>query len=153
MLLILLVLYVHEVRAEAAIAIVGRASVVDGDTIEIRGQRIRLAGMDAFESRQLCLDVSGKRYRCGQRAAFALADHIRQRNVTCEPVGKSWERIVALCTLDGEDLGAWLVQQGWAVDDPRYWPAYQRQEAAARSASAGAWSGSFDRPQMWRKAH
>ncbi|TIX83588.1 MAG: thermonuclease family protein, partial [Mesorhizobium sp.] len=45
--------------------IAGHASVVDGDTIEIHGERIRFNGVDAPESSQLCLDVKGKKYRCG----------------------------------------------------------------------------------------
>jgi hypothetical protein len=61
-----------EARAEL---LQGQATVIDGDTIEIHGQRIRLHGIDAPEGRQLC-QADGAQYRCGQRAAFALADHI-----------------------------------------------------------------------------
>jgi len=43
----------------SATAIQGFASVIDGDTIEIRGERIRLDAIDAPESSQLCLDAAG----------------------------------------------------------------------------------------------
>lgn len=80
--------------AYAADPITGQATVIDGDTIEIRGQRIRLSGMDAFETRQTCQDTDGDAYRCDREAAFALDDFIGSRNVTCEPSGRRWERIV-----------------------------------------------------------
>src|SRR5262245_8296080 len=51
--------------------ITGIASVIDGDTIEIHGQRIRLFGIDAPESGQLCVRPTGERWRCGQQASFA----------------------------------------------------------------------------------
>ena len=34
--------------------LIGQASVIDGDTLEIHGTRIRLWGIDAPESSQLC---------------------------------------------------------------------------------------------------
>ena len=49
----------------------GQASVTDGDTIKIHGERIRLHGIDAPESGQTC-DRGGKTYRCGQNATLAL---------------------------------------------------------------------------------
>ncbi len=69
-------------------ALVGRASVVDGDTIEISGTRIRLHGIDAPEKAQTCKDAGGKDYRCGQRAALALDEYLAQERPTrCEPKG------------------------------------------------------------------
>ncbi len=65
----------------------GIASVIDGDTLEIHGQRIRLHGIDAPESRQLCR-LDGKPWQCGKDAANALADKIARRPVTCEDLGR-----------------------------------------------------------------
>ena len=53
----------------------GRATVIDGDTIEVRGERIRLDAIDAPESGQTC-EVDGQPWRCGQQAALALADKL-----------------------------------------------------------------------------
>src|ERR1700675_2193927 len=95
--------------ALSAADLAGRASIIDGDTIEIHGQRIRLFGIDAPESRQTC-DADGQTYRCGQQGAFARADRIGHRTVICEPRDTDrYGRIVAICRADGEDLNAWLV--------------------------------------------
>jgi endonuclease YncB( thermonuclease family) len=63
--------------------VTGTASVIDGDTLEIHGQRIRLHGIDAPESGQTCEDAAGRHYRCGQKAALALSDKIGRSPVEC----------------------------------------------------------------------
>ncbi len=98
----------------------GQASVIDGDTIEIHGQRIRLHGIDAPESGQLCC-IDGKRWRCGEDAANVLADLIDRRPVTCQERDRDrYGRVVAVCRVAGEDLGAWLVGNGLALAYRRY---------------------------------
>ena len=63
--------------------VTGRASVIDGDTIDVQGRRIRLHGIDASESGKRCRRAFGLvEYRCGKEAAFALADRIGARPVT-----------------------------------------------------------------------
>ena len=44
----------------------GLPRIIDGDTIEISGERIRLHGIDAPETRQSCIGVGGKRWDCGR---------------------------------------------------------------------------------------
>ena len=64
----------------------GQASVIDGDTLEIHGTRIRLFGMDAPESSQLCRGEDSLPYRCGAKAANELDRFIAGKPVSCEPV-------------------------------------------------------------------
>lgn len=133
----------------------GRAGVIDGDTIEIGGERIRLAGVDAPEVRQRCLDASGLAYACGRLAAVALADYLAaSRPTVCRRMGRDgFGRTVATCRrADGGDAGAFLVRRGHAVDWRRYSKGrYAIEQAAARSEGAGLWQGDFDMPWDWRR--
>jgi endonuclease YncB( thermonuclease family) len=105
--------------------LVGQATVIDGDTLEIHGERIRMAGIDAPESRQLCIGADAKAYRCGKVAAFALADYIGRATITCD--GKSRDRckrLVATRFIGAADINAWMVEQGLAVAYRKYSKAY-----------------------------
>lgn len=130
----------------------GQASVIDADTLEVHGQRIRLSGIDAPESSQLCRDADSNLYRCGQKAANDLAAFIDQRPVQCIEVDRDrYNRSVAVCTIAGVDLGDWLVRAGLALDWPRYSNgAYADAQKEAERAGKGMWAGSFVKPWDYR---
>ena len=68
--------------------VAGTASVVDADTLDIRGERVRLVGVDAPEAGQKCLDATVRFVRCGTIAANALDRWINRASVTCDIEGK-----------------------------------------------------------------
>lgn len=90
----------------------GRAWVIDGDTIDIGGTRIRLAGIDAPE-----LDDP-----YGGKAKWTLVNLCKGQNVRAIFDGEqSHDRVVATCTLpDGRDLAAEMVKAGMAIDWPKF---------------------------------
>lgn len=131
--------------------LVGQASVIDGDTLEIHGQRIRLFGIDAVESRQRC-NRDGQAWNCGKESAFALADRIGRSAIDCRGRERDrYGRLVAVCFKGAEDLNRWMVEQGWAVAYRRYSVDYVAAEEAARAARRGLWSSTFEMPWEWRK--
>ena len=134
----------------AAEVIAGAASVIDGDTIEIRGVRIRTAAIDAPESSQWCTRYQA-RYPCGREAAFALADLIGRHVVTCvKTTTDRYGRMVAMCEVGGIDFGRWMVQQGHAVAYRKYSMMYVPDEDQARSVKVGIWAGEFQNPAEYR---
>ncbi|ASY65813.1 putative periplasmic protein (plasmid) [Sinorhizobium sojae CCBAU 05684] len=140
-----LALLVATGSAHASEPIVGDASVVDGDTIEIAGERIQLSGVDAPEGWQVCLDETGGDYQCGKVSARALNIFLSaSRPTRCEIVMRDrYGRFVATCIrADGEDVNRWLVESGNAVERENYSQGlYSAAQAMARSAGIGIWRG------------
>lgn len=131
---------------------IGQASIIDGDTIEIHGTRIRLWGVDAPESDQLCRGQDSEQYRCGAQAANDLDAFLARRPVNCNPISLDrYGRTVATCSVAGVDLGDWLVRKGFALD----WPEYSRgrygeAQQEAEQAGRGMWKGSYVEPWRYR---
>jgi endonuclease YncB( thermonuclease family) len=138
--------------AALADGFVGQASVIDGDTLEIHGTRIRLWGIDAPESSQLCRGEDSLQYRCGAQAANDLDAYIARRSVSCMPLNfDPYGRTVATCSVAGADLGAWLVRNGLALDWPQYSKGrYGAAQRDAERAGSGIWKGSYVEPWLYR---
>ncbi len=121
--------------------------VADGDTIEIGGQRIRLAGLDAPEWDQTCSTASGARWPCGREAAARMRNLVRGATLTCHAEGRDrYARLLARCLADEQDVAESLVREGLAVSSGRY----RTAEAEARNAGRGLWQGAFVSPAEWR---
>lgn len=131
--------------------LIGRASVIDGDTLEIHGQRIRLHGIDSPEKGQRCY-TGGKEWRCGRDGAMALDKFINARTVSCETRDiDRYQRVVAVCKIGRTDLNRWMVRNGWAVAYRQYSMDYVEVEDQAKAAKRGIWAGDFVMPWDWRK--
>ena len=111
--------------AASAETIAGRASVIDGDTLEIHGERIRILDIDAPESGQLCFkklqSIDEGAWPCGLQAALALSGWIGEQTVTCETTTQETTELfriwLARCAVAGQNVAEWLAASGWAVPD------------------------------------
>jgi endonuclease YncB( thermonuclease family) len=129
----------------------GTATITDADTIVVGGETIRLQGVDAPETDQICLDSRGAVWNCGIDARDRLIRHIGSRQTSCVTNGKDvFGRWLATCSTNGGDLSAWLVREGLALAFVRYSSAYAPEEVTARSAQKGMWAGAFIAPWDWR---
>lgn len=137
----------------AATEFKGTAIALDGDSIEIGGQRINLYGIDAPEPEQRC-ERLGTSYACGQEAAKVLSQGIGQDTVTCRQKHLNQRKQpVAICKIGDVDISQWMVRQGWAVAHPKFGKAYKDTEAVARKYRRGIWGGGFTLPWVWREQH
>lgn len=131
----------------------GPPRVIDGDTLVVANERIRLFGLDAPESKQSCQDSKGQPYDCGVVAAEALRKKIGSGSLQCQVKAKDlYSRNVSSCSLPGTgDIGDWLVKNGHAVAYRQYSKEYTQDEEEAKNAHRGIWQGKFEIPAEWRK--
>ncbi|WP_438747911.1 thermonuclease family protein [Pararhizobium sp. O133] len=130
-------------------ALSGQARVVDGDTLVIGGQRIRLVGIDAPELRQVC-EREGQPWTCGRAAKDHLEALIGEGRAACAADGSDrYGRLLAICLVRGLDLNAAMVGSGYATA----FGAYDVEEEMAKRNRLGLWAGTFDAPRTWRRTH
>lgn len=114
----------------------GSATITDGDTIKVGGTKIRLNGFDTPERGSVCGNTD-----VYMAASKALAGFIGKSDVTCGLTGeKTFDRFVGTCSVNGTDLGDFMVESGWGRDWPRFSGGkYAAAEKAARTDQRGLW--------------
>jgi endonuclease YncB( thermonuclease family) len=140
--------------APALAEIAGPPRIIDGRTLEVAGQRIRLFGIDAPDLDQLCRH-GGRDYHCGQVARAALWDLVSGLDVGCAPETEAPGpdgTIAATCSAGEVSLNEAMVRSGWALADRAASDRYVAIEADAKSARRGLWKGPFEPPSAWRRA-
>lgn len=135
-------------------ALRGRAAVLDGDTVDVAGRRVRLDGIDAPEGGQMCARRTLGQWACGTASTYALFGLMHEREVACDVRGEDrFGRTLAVCFVDGRDINAEMVRLGLAWAFVKYSQAYVREEAEARAARRGVWTAATMPPWQWRETH
>jgi len=125
----------------------GRASASDGDSLRMGDQRVRILGIDAPELDQTCTNAKGEIWQCGRQSKARMSQLLRAGNVQCH--SENWDkygRALAVCEVNGEDIGAIMVLEGLAVS----YHDYPHEEALAHAGNLGMWQGDFIAPRAWR---
>ena len=129
----------------------GAAKVIDGDTLEIAGRRVRLFGIDAPEATQTC-NRDGEAWACGEASAERLHGLIGASSVSCSGnENDQYGRLVATCSVAGGDLNQAMVADGWAIAFRRYSDKYVADEVRARAGKLGLWASNFVPPDEYRE--
>ena len=130
--------------------IAGTARVIDGDTLAIGTQVIRLSGIDAPENGQDCEDKSGKRYNCGAAAENALKALLQARVACTGTDFDGYQRLIAVCSSSGIEINRQMVRTGHALAYRKFSDAYIADEEIAISSRLGVWRGAFENPWDFR---
>lgn len=128
----------------------GTGRLIDGDSLYVGSDEVRLKGIDAPEGRQTC-QRDGANWNCGNEARETLKRLVAGAIIQCDVSERDQHgRLLAYCKAAGKDLNAGMVASGMAV---AYGGGYSKEEAEARAAKRGLWGSEFQRPRDWRDAH
>ena len=133
--------------------VTGPAKAIDGDMLELGGQRIRLHGIDAPEVTQVCTR-GGAAWGCGREAAQVLAGFVDGQQVECTMIATDDQtRKLAACKVNDLDLGASMIEAGLALAVPKDSGPYTETEARIRGLGLGLWGSTFSEPAAFRAAN
>jgi endonuclease YncB( thermonuclease family) len=126
-------------RAAAQSEISGITFVQEDGSMRISGLLVRLYGIYIPPTDQTCTTFI-RPMPCGTRASLALEFRISGAFVHCLPRATNSDgSIAASCTVEQEDLSAWMLQRGWAVALPDAPFEYRTLEKIAQSRGIGIW--------------
>jgi endonuclease YncB( thermonuclease family) len=128
----------------------GTVRVIDADTIDVGGTRVRLYGIDAPEMGQPC-SADGRTWDCGAWARDAVSNRFEGSYARCDAQDVDrYGRIVAQCLVDGQDIGQMIVRSGLAWAFRRFSESYDLDEKAAALAGRGLWAVEVQSPSEYR---
>jgi len=129
----------------------GNVKVIDGDTIHIGKNKIRLHGIDAPERNQKCF-TSNNEWDCGKESTNSLIGLINSRKVSCIILDQDrYKRDIGECYINNLNINKWMVQNGWALAYRYYSKKYVEVENLAKENNIGLWVGEFENPWDFRK--
>jgi len=146
----ILIIYSFAPNADSK-TIIGNAKVIDGDTIHIGSNQLRLHGIDAPETNQTC-EKKNIEWFCGKESTKALINFINNEKVICKIKGADqYKRYISVCFVNNIDMNEFMVRNGWAIAYRYYSKDYIESEEKAKKNKVGIWQGSFQEPYLFRK--
>lgn len=131
----------------------GQTLAVDGDTIRLGEDRVRLLGIDAPEASQSC-ERGGAEWECGAEATALLQALLDRGQIECKQVGRDvYQRALASCRVGRIDLAEAIVGSGLAIVTDEDAEMLLALQSEARSAGRGMWAGTFQTPADFRAAN
>ena len=131
--------------------ILGKARIIDGDTIHIKSNKIRLHGIDAPESKQTC-KIDNQDWYCGKQSTKELKNLINNQKVECNVNDVDrYNRYVAICFVNEININQWMVKNGWAIAYRYYSKDYIIEEKYANDNKLGIWNSEFIEPYAYRR--
>ena len=129
----------------------GKPRIIDGDTIHIKSNKIRLHGIDAPETKQTC-EIDNEDWDCGKQSTKELKNLINNQKVECitNDIDR-YNRYVAICYINEININQWMVKNGWAIAYRYYSSDYIVEEKYAQENKLGIWKSKFVEPYEYRK--
>ena len=152
--IIFVVCFLNSSISNAEKIIRGSAKIIDGDTIHIGKNKIRLHGIDAPEIDQTCF-FKKQKWNCGIESKSVLTKLILdEKNVECtiNDIDR-YKRFIAICFINEININKYMVAEGWAIAYRHYSLDYIRDEELAKKNKLGIWKGEFEEPYLFRKSN
>jgi len=129
----------------------GKANIIDGDSLKIKGYEMRLLDLDAPEYKQYCQDANNDKYACGKESMAYLKRLAKDATLDCYISGRDYyNRLLATCFKGKLNINSKLVESGWAIrynNESNYYKAEQK----AKADKTGIWQGKFITPKQYRR--
>ena len=150
-LLVIFCFYLFSFNSFSKEIILGKATIIDGDTIHIGENKIRLHGIDAPEYKQTCT-IDKEMWNCGIESKIALENFILKKQVQCKIIDvDQYRRFIGMCFLENQNINQYMVRNGWAIAYRYYSMKFVKDEEFAKKNKLGIWQGSFIEPYLFRK--